>query len=208
MAAGRKAKRRWAQAQTHDPWVRRARSRGLPSRAAFKLEEMAAHHGLFKPGLSVLELGSAPGGWTQLAAAGVGPRGRVVAVDRLDMALPAGVRFIRGDLASAQTRSEVLMALSGKADLVICDLAPNLTGIRDVDEANQAELSSLAVEMAELALNDGGNFLIKAFMGLGSTALESRLAGKYRKVRSLKPAASRAGSKEFYFLAQGYQLWG
>lgn len=201
----RRAKtRRWAQAQGRDPWVRKARARGLPSRAAFKLEEILARHRLLGPGKRVLELGAAPGGWTRLALAAVGPTGRVVAVDRLSMAVPARAVFVQGDLSEEAVQAKVLAALGGTADVVLCDLAPNLTGIADVDEAAQAELHTLAADVTAGALEPGGLLLIKTFSGPASEALAGRLRREYRRVRPLKPAASRAASSEFYLLAEGF----
>lgn len=204
MSKRRMRTRQWARTQARDPWVRKARARGLPSRAAFKLEEILARHRLLVPGRRVLELGAAPGGWTRLALAAVGPRGQVVAVDRLPMAVPDGAVFIHGELADEAVRAEALAALGGAADVVLCDLAPNLTGVTEVDEAGWAELGTLAVEVAAAALKPGGSLLIKAFSGAAGEALAARLRGQYRRVRALKPAASRAASSEFYLLAEGF----
>ena len=202
----RRAKtRQWAQTQERDPWVRKARAQGLPSRAAFKLEQIIARYRLLGPGKRVLELGSAPGGWTRLALAAVGSNGRVAAVDRLPMAVPAGAVFVQGDVAEAAVRAEALAALGGAADVVLCDLAPNMTGIVDVDGAAQAELSALAADVAAKALKPGGALLIKTFSGAESEALTQRLRREYRRVKALKPAASRAASSEFYLLADGFE---
>ncbi|MGH8427753.1 MAG: RlmE family RNA methyltransferase [Gammaproteobacteria bacterium] len=205
MTTGRKGKRRWAQSQAHDPWVRKARAQGLPSRSAFKLEEIVSRFGLLKTGQAVLELGAAPGGWTRIAVASVGALGRVVAVDRLPMTPPAGARFVLGDLADETTRAEALAAIGGAADVVLCDLAPNLTGIRDVDAANEAELGDLAAGIAAAALKPGGVLLLKTFEGPAAAQLQHRLRGEYRRVRHLKPAASKARSREFYLLAEGFR---
>lgn len=203
MSTGRRKSRRWAQEQARDPWVRRARSGGLPSRAAFKLEEIVARCGVLRPGQRVLELGAAPGGWTRVAVAAVGAQGRVVAVDRLAMSPPAGALFVGGDLAEESTRRQAAAALGGSADVVLCDLAPNLTGVAEVDEANQVALGELAAATAAQVLKPGGELLVKVFEGRGAAALQQRLRGEYRRVRHLKPAASRSRSREFYLLAQG-----
>ncbi len=202
----RRAKtRRWARAQERDPWVRKARAQGLPSRAAFKLEEIIARRRLIGPGDRVLELGAAPGGWTRLAVAAAGPAGRVVAVDRLDMAVPAGARFIRGDLTDPAVQAEAFAALDGTAGIVLCDLAPNLTGIADVDAAAAAQLGDLAADLAERTLKPQGSLLVKSFSGVAGESLRRRLREEYREVKALKPAASRAASREFYLLARGFE---
>lgn len=203
MRSGRRKTLRWAKTQARDPWVRRARAQGLPSRSAFKLEEIAARYRFLRQGQRVLELGAAPGGWTRIAVVLVGPRGRVVAVDRSPMVAPEGAVPVRGDLRDAAVLTAALDALGGPADVVLSDLAPNLTGIRDVDAAGEAELGALAAEVAGRCLKQGGTCLVKVFSGAGSRALEARLRRDYRTVRAIKPAASRARSSEFYLLAQG-----
>ena len=205
---GRRKSRRWAQGQARDPWVRKAHARGLPSRAAFKLEEVCARYGLLRPGQAVLELGAAPGGWTRIAVAAVGPRGRVVAVDRLPMEVPAGAIFVAGDITEAAIRARAAEALGGAADVVLSDIAPNLTGVAEVDAANQTLLGELAADTAARLLKPGGDFLVKVFEGRGSAELQQRLRQEYRRARHLKPAASRARSREFYLLAQGLRRAG
>ncbi len=195
--------RRWAERQARDPWVRKAKSRGLPARSAFKLEEVIARHRLIRRGERVLELGAAPGGWTRVALAAVGIEGRLVAVDRLKMAVPPGVHFVQGDITEEAVRAEAIAALDGAAGIVLCDLAPNLTGIADVDGARVAELGELAANVAARTLKPGGALLVKTFSGAASEALQGRLRREYREVKALKPAASRAASSEFYLLARG-----
>ena len=202
--SGRRGKsKRWAQSQARDPWVRKARARGLPARSAFKLEEVIERHRLLRPGQTVLELGAAPGGWTRLAVQAVGPSGRVVGIDRLEMKPVPGARILTADLAESGMVERLREALEGAADVVLCDIAPNLTGIRDVDAANQAELAELASACAASLLKPGGALFIKAFEGEGSQALRQRLEREYAAVKRLKPAASRDRSSEFYLLAQG-----
>ncbi len=202
--SGRRGKsRRWAQSQARDPWVRKARERGLPARSAFKLEEVITRHRLLRPGQAVLELGAAPGGWTRLAVQAVGSSGRVVGIDRLEMKPVPGARILTADLTDPDIVERLREALEGPADVVLCDIAPNLTGIRDVDAANQAELAELASACAASLLKPGGAFFIKAFEGEGSRALRQRLEREYTAVKRLKPAASRDRSSEFYLLAQG-----
>lgn len=208
MSGGRRKTRRWAGAQARDPWVRRARAEGLPSRSAFKLEELLTRYRLVRTGQRVLELGASPGGWTRIVLAAVGRTGRVVAVDRLRMKAPAGAAVIEGDLTDAAVQAAALEALGGPADVVLSDLAPNLTGIRDVDVAQEAQLADLAAAIAARSLKRGGAFLVKTFEGPGSAALRRRLDAEYRRVRHLKPAASRARSSEFYLLAEGLRRHG
>ncbi|MDN5864398.1 MAG: RlmE family RNA methyltransferase [Gammaproteobacteria bacterium] len=202
----RRAKtRQWAERQAKDPWVRKARSRGLAARSAFKLEEIIRRHRLIRPGDRVLELGAAPGGWTRLAREAAGREGRVVAVDRLPMRAPEGVNFLQGDLTDESVRNEALVLLGGAAAVVLCDLAPNLTGVAETDSVNKAELGDLAAQMAAFALKPGGALLVKTFSGESGDGLRQRLRGEYRQVKALKPAASRAGSSEFYLLAMGFK---
>ena len=203
MSTRRGKSRRWVQAQARDPWVRKARARGLPARSAFKLEEVIARYRILRPGQTVLELGSAPGGWTRLAVDAVGASGKVVGIDRLEMKPIAGADVLCADLTEPDVVGRLREALRGNADVVLSDIAPNLTGIRDVDAANQAELADLASACAAQVLKPGGTFLVKAFEGEGSAALRERLKREYKAVRRLKPAASRDRSSEFYFLAQG-----
>lgn len=195
--------RRWAAAQARDPWVRKARAQGLPARSAFKLGEVIQRFKLLRAGQTVLELGAAPGGWTRLAVRAVGRAGRVVGIDLLEMEPVPGATLLVGDLCDENDCTRVLEALDGLADVVLCDIAPNISGIREVDEAHQAELAEAASAMAARALKPGGAFLIKAFEGEGSTGLRRRLKHEYSTLKRLKPAASRAQSSEFYLLAQG-----
>ncbi|HYW77290.1 MAG TPA: RlmE family RNA methyltransferase [Gammaproteobacteria bacterium] len=203
MSARRGKTKRWAQTQSRDPWVRKARARGLPARSAFKLEEVIERHRLLRPGQAVLELGAAPGGWTRIAVQAVGASGRVVGIDRLEMKPVPGARILRADLTEPGVLERLREALDGPADVVLCDIAPNITGIRDVDAANQEELAELSSDCAAALLKPGGDFFIKAFEGEGSRDLRRRLEREYASVKRLKPAASRDRSSEFYLLAQG-----
>lgn len=204
MSGRRRVKtRRWAREQARDPWVRRARAEGRPSRSAFKLEEIADGHHLLHEGQRVLELGAAPGGWTRVALAAVGPRGRVVTVDRLPLKIPGTAIVITGDVADRQVQAAALTALGGPADVVLSDLAPNLTGIKDVDASQALKWVEVAAEVASRSLKRGGTFLVKVLDGPHSADLAKRLRRDYRRVRHIKPAASRSRSSEFYLLAQG-----
>jgi 23S rRNA (uridine2552-2'-O)-methyltransferase len=201
---GRVRGRPWLQEHLADAHVKRARAEGLRSRAAYKLAEIAERDRLLGPGMTVVDLGAAPGGWSQLAAGRVGRRGRVIALDVLDMAPVAGVTFIRGDLRDSATRAELDRTLGGlKADLVISDMAPNLTGIASADQARVARIAELALEIALKHLKPQGNLLVKSFHGAGFDDYVRRLRGCFRSVAVRKPEASRSRSSEVYLVAKG-----
>ncbi len=191
------------QRHVSDPYVKRARALGYRSRAAFKLLEIDAKDRVFARGARVVDLGAAPGGWSQVAAEKVGPRGRVVAVDLLPMAPIEGVTFIRGDLTDPTVRRDVEDALGGaKVDLVLSDMAPNLSGVAAVDQAQSSGLSALAIEFALGHLAPGGGLLLKAFHGTEFPALLARLRACFERVVVHKPGASRRGSAETYLLGR------
>lgn len=186
-----------------DPYVRRARSLGYRSRAAFKLLEIDAKDRIFARGQRVIDLGAAPGGWSQVAAEKVGPRGRVVAVDLLPMAPIDGVRFIRGDLTDRAVRAEVEDALGGaQVDLVLSDMAPNLSGVAAADQARSVGLAEIALELALGHLSPGGGLLLKTFQGAEFPALLARLRACFERVVVHKPGASRSRSAETYLFAR------
>lgn len=201
---GRVRGKAWIEEHVADAYVRRARAEGMRSRAAYKLEEIARRDRLFAPGMLVVDLGAAPGGWSQVAARAVAPGGRVIALDALEMPALPGVTFIRGDLRDARVVAELERALAGrKADLVLSDMAPNLSGIGATDQARALELAELAREFAIKHLKPQGKFLVKLFQGEG---FEDYLRGLRRRFRSVvvrKPEASRARSSEVYLLAGG-----
>ncbi|HLE66812.1 MAG: 23S rRNA methyltransferase [Betaproteobacteria bacterium RIFCSPLOWO2_02_64_14] len=199
-----KAKSAWMRRHVNDPYVQRAQAEGYRSRAAYKLLQIAAREHLLAPGMTVIDLGAAPGGWSQVAAAAVAPGGRVIAVDRLAMEPVAGVTFVRGDFHEPGTLAEVVRLLAGKrADLVLSDLSPNISGIASLDQARAAALAELAWEFTVNYLKPEGNFLIKAFQGSDFDAFLRQLRQRFRQVRVRKPEASRSGSREVYLLAQG-----
>lgn len=203
MARG-KASSGWMRRHVSDPYVRQARIEGYRSRAAYKLRQIAARDRLLKSGMVVIDLGAAPGGWSQVAAAAVTPRGRVIAVDLLDMDPLAGVTFVRGDFQERATLDEVVRALGqDRADLVLSDLSPNISGIRSADQAHAMALAELACELAENYLKPQGNFLVKAFQGGGYDDFVRRLRRDFERVVARKPEASRNESREVYLLAQG-----
>jgi len=188
----------------NDPYVQKAKAEGYRSRAAYKLLELDKKDKLLAPGQLVVDLGAAPGSWSQVAAAKLGPRGRVVAVDLLPMEPLPGVRFIQGDFREQAVLDALLLALGGtKADLVICDLAPNISGIAVSDQARVMYLAELALEFARQSLKPGGSLLVKVFQGAGFTEFLGVMRKAFAKVGSRKPEASRGRSSELYLLGKG-----
>jgi 23S rRNA (uridine2552-2'-O)-methyltransferase len=199
-----KSSTRWLKEHFDDPFVKRAQSEGARSRAAYKLEELIERDRLLKPGMVVVDLGAAPGGWSQMLRRELGDRGRVVALDILDMPPIAGVEFIHGDFREAEALSRLEAVLAGAAvDLVLSDMAPNMSGVEQVDQARSMYLVELARDFAEAHLKPGGNLLVKMFQGVGSDAFLLDLRKRYAKVQVRKPAASRKRSSEVYVLATG-----
>ena len=188
----------------NDPYVRRAQAEGMRSRAAYKLQQLAERDKLLKPGMIVVDLGATPGGWSQVAAAAVGPSGRVVAVDLLEMLGVAGVTFIHGDFGDDAVLAEVEQALGGQgADLVLSDMAPNISGVAGTDQARSIGLAELALDFAVKHLKPRGNFLVKVFQGSGFEALVAEIRRHFVQVVIRKPEASRSRSSEVYVLAKG-----
>ena len=196
---------RWLRRQLNDPYVRAAQEAGYRSRAAFKLLDLADAAGLLRPGHRVVDLGAAPGGWSQVAAARVGPAGRVVAVDAAALAPIDGVVALVLDARAAGAASAVREALSGPADLVMSDMAAPTTGHGATDRLRVAALCEAALDLAEPLLAPGGCFLAKLREGGGDPALRERLRRAFARVRHLKPAASRKDSSERYVVATGYR---
>jgi 23S rRNA (uridine2552-2'-O)-methyltransferase len=198
-----KSSQAWLKRHVNDPYVHRARGAGYRSRAAFKLLEIDARDRVLARGQVVVDLGAAPGGWSQVAAAKVGPAGRVVAVDVLDLAPLAGVTFVRGDFTADATLAALAEALAGAApDVVLSDMAPNVSGIAATDQARSLALGELAVEFALEHLKPGGALLMKGFQGAGFPQLLARMRRDFATVASRKPDASRARSAEMYLLAR------
>jgi 23S rRNA (uridine2552-2'-O)-methyltransferase len=197
---------RWLREHFDDPYVKEAQKQGYRSRASFKLLEIQEKDRLIRPGMTVVDLGSAPGGWSQVAVALVGHHGRVIASDILPMDTLAGVDFIHGDFTEESVLAEILAVLGErKADLVISDMAPNMSGMAGVDQPRAMYLVELASEMAAQVLKPDGAFLTKVFHGEGFDELLKVLKGRYKKVSTRKPQASRARSREVYLLAQGFK---
>jgi 23S rRNA (uridine2552-2'-O)-methyltransferase len=198
-----KSSQAWLQRHVNDPYVHRAQALGYRSRSAFKLLEIDARDRLLGRGQVIVDLGAAPGGWSQVAAEKAGPGGRVIALDVLEMAPLAGVTFIRGDFATDDTLATLERALAGaKVDVVLSDMAPNLSGVAATDQARSLALCELAVDFALGHLKPGGALLMKAFQGAGFPALLARMRREFAAVASRKPDASRDRSSEMYLLAR------
>jgi 23S rRNA (uridine2552-2'-O)-methyltransferase len=199
-----KSSQRWLREHFADPYVKKAQAEGLRSRAAYKLEELIERDRLLKPGMVVVDLGAAPGGWSQYVRQALGDGGRVVALDILEMPPLAGVEFLHGDFREDAVLSQLETLLDGqRVDLVLSDMAPNMSGVDVVDQARAMHLAELAVEFADGHLRPGGAFLIKLFQGVGFDDYVRDLRRRYEKVAIRKPAASRKRSPEVYALAQG-----
>lgn len=195
------------QRQARDPFVRKARGSQYRSRAVYKLMEIDERDRLLRQGQVVFDLGAAPGSWSQYARERVGAQGRVFAVDILPMEAIDGVTVIEGDFADDGVLRQCREALGERrADLVICDIAPNLSGIRDTDAARSMFLAERAAEFAHEVLAPGGDFLVKLFQGPEADAFRRELMKGFQKVTVRKPRASRSESREFYVLARGYKV--
>jgi len=207
MSKRSKSSARWLSEHAADPYVKRAQEEGWRSRAAFKLEEMQKSDRLLRPGMAVVDLGAAPGGWSQYAARTLAGKGRVIAMDILEMPPLEGVEFLQGDFRDQAVLDRLLAVLGGeKVDLVMSDMAPNMMGIADVDHDRSMNLVELAVDFAARTLRPGGDFLAKVFQGRGFQPLVAQLRQQFESVKLRKPKASRARSPEVYVLARGYRL--
>ena len=204
-----KSSQRWLKEHFSDPYVKKAQAEGMRSRAAYKLEELVERDRLLKPGMVVVDLGAAPGGWSQWVRQQLGNMdqanpGRVIASDILQMPPIAGVDFLHGDFREDEVLSKLETMLDGDpVDLVLSDMAPNMSGVDQVDQARAMHLSELAMAFADAHLRTGGAFLIKLFQGVGFDDYVRDLRRRYAKVAIRKPAASRRRSNEVYALAQG-----
>jgi len=204
-----KSSARWLKEHFSDPFVKRAQAEGWRSRAVFKLEELIERDRLLKPGMMIVDLGAAPGGWSQMVRERLQdknglPAGRVIALDILPMQGIAGVECIEGDFREEEVLKRLEATLGGDAvDLVLSDMAPNMSGVDSVDQARAMHLAELAQEFAAAHLKPGGAFLVKLFQGRGSDEYLRNLRGGYERVSMRKPKASRARSAEVYALAIG-----
>ena len=198
-----KTSKAWMMEHVTDPYVQRARQEGYRSRAAYKLLEIIARDRLLKPGMTVVDLGAAPGGWSQVAAQKLAGQGSVIALDLLEMPPLAGVTFIQGDFREPAVLAGLVRALQGRAvELVISDMAPNISGIGLADQAKAMYLAELALEFTLQHLQPGGSFLVKVFQGDGFEAYIRAMRGCFKQVAARKPLASRGRSNEVYLLAK------
>ncbi len=198
---------RWKARQARDPYVRKAHEEGWRSRAVFKLAEIQGRNRLIRPGAVVVDLGAAPGAWSQFAVAEAGPRGRVVAVDLLPMESLPGVTFIQGDFREEATLNALRDVLAGeRVDLVLSDMAPNMSGTRAVDQPRAMHLAELAADFATQVLRPGGSLVVKLFQGEGFQEYVTAQRSRFGALRMRKPAASRAGNRETYLVAGNFRL--
>jgi 23S rRNA (uridine2552-2'-O)-methyltransferase len=198
---------RWKRRQQRDPYVDRAAREGWRSRAVFKLEQIQSREGVLRKGIVCVDLGASPGGWSQYAARIVRPGGRVIALDLLPMEPLPGVEFLTGDFTEAQTRERLAASIGGDgADLVMSDMAPNISGNRAIDQPRSMQLAEEALELAHDVLRPGGDFLVKLFQGEGFEPFVAAVRTEFRTVRLIKPKASRAASREIYLLARNYAM--
>lgn len=205
-----KSSQRWLQEHFKDPYAQQAKQEGFRSRAVYKLQAIQAQDKILQPGMLVIDLGAAPGGWAQYAAtqiAGGSRFGQVIALDILPMNPIPDVQFIQGDFREQTVLEQLLATLNQRpVDLVISDMAPNISGISAVDQPRAMYLAELALELAKQVLKPSGNFLLKVFEGEGLEAYRTELKATFAQVVSRKPDASRARSREYYILAKNYRL--
>ena len=205
MAARTKSSARWLNEHVNDPYVKQAQKDGYRSRSSYKLIQLNERDRLIRPGMLVVDLGSAPGGWSQVAARLVGAKGRVLATDILPMEPVKNVDFIQGDFTEESVLKQVVERLEGNApDVVLSDIAPNISGIDSADQASAMYLVELALDMARQVLKPKGDFVAKVFQGSGSDAFLKDFRTSFEKVLIRKPAASRARSREVYMVGKGF----
>ncbi|MEM7081812.1 MAG: 23S rRNA (uridine(2552)-2'-O)-methyltransferase RlmE [Pseudomonadota bacterium] len=197
---------RWLHEHHKDEYVLQAQRDGYRSRAVYKLLELLDKEPLIRRGQRVLDLGAAPGGWSQVAAKQLGPDGQIVAVDLLEMQPLEGVTFIQGDFREDDVLEQIFSAMNGKADLVMSDMAPNISGIRSADQSRSMYLAELAIDCATQVLRPGGAFVTKLFHGEGFDLYVKNARSLFRNVKVRKPRASRPRSRETYMVATGYEV--
>ncbi len=204
--ARRTSSARWLAEHRADEYVKKARELGYRSRAVFKLEELDAKHQLLRPGMTVVDLGAAPGGWSQYVARRLGHAGRIIALDVLPMEAIPGVTFIQGDFREDPVLEQLRGALGGEpVDLVLSDMAPNMSGMRSVDIDRSAYLCDLALDAAQRTLRPGGGLVVKAFIGAGFDDFVRAVKSVFSQSWTRKPKASRGRSAETYLVALGYR---
>jgi 23S rRNA (uridine2552-2'-O)-methyltransferase len=197
----------WRERQEKDPYVARARAEGWRSRAVYKLEQIDRKEKLFRPGVVCIDLGAAPGGWSQYVVEKLGDKARVIALDILPMDALPFVEFIQGDFRDEDVLEKLEAALGdARADLVMSDMAPNISGNRSVDQPRSMYLAELALDLCDSVLRPGGDFVCKLFQGEGTDAFIAEARRRFGRVRVMKPDASRPGSREVYLVARNYRL--
>ena len=200
-----KNSKQWLREHFDDAYVKKRRADGYRSRASYKLLEVQGKDRLIKSGMTVIDLGASPGSWSQVAVDLVGTKGKVISSDILPMDHIEGVNFIQGDFTEKAICELILKELAGfTVDLVISDMAPNISGIKEIDQPRAMHLSELALDMAKSVLKLDGHFLVKVFQGEGFKAFQSDLENSFRAIKIRKPRASRARSREIYVLAKGF----
>ena len=200
-----KSSRRWLQEHASDPYVKRAHESGLRSRAVFKLEDIQRTDRIIRPGMAIVDLGAAPGSWSQLAVKLLQGRGRIIALDILPMDPIIGVDFIQGDFADEAVLQQLLQMLGNERPaLVMSDMAPNMSGMAEVDHDRSMHLVELALDFVRAQLQPGGDFLVKVFQGRGFQPFVQQLKAAFATVKVRKPPASRARSPELYLLARRF----
>jgi len=196
-----KSSKSWLKEHFDDPYVKRAQDEGVRSRAVFKLEELDQKDLLLRPGISLVDLGAAPGGWSEYAAKKVGTKGKIIATDILPMDYLDGVEFIQGDFREDSVLQAILAAMNNQpADLVISDMAPNISGVDAIDQPAAMYLVELALDLACQILKPGGNFVVKVFQGEGFDAYKKSVSEQFSVVKVRKPKASRPRSREVYLV--------
>jgi 23S rRNA (uridine2552-2'-O)-methyltransferase len=207
MSKPRRSSGSWRERQERDPYVQRARKEGWRSRAVFKLEQIDQKERLLKTGMVCVDLGSAPGGWSQYLAQKLDGRARIIATDILPMDALPHVEFIQGDFREDEIFEKLLETIGAEgADLVISDMAPNITGTKVVDQPRSMYLVELALDMARRVLKPGGSFVCKVFQGEGFDEFVRDARNSFERVRVIKPEASRSGSREVYLVARNFSL--
>lgn len=196
----------WMHEHLTDFYVKKAQREGYPSRAAYKLLEIQEKDKLLTPGMRVVDLGAAPGGWTTVALEQIGGKGQVIALDCLPMTPPTGVHFIQGDFTEDHVLTELMSYLKGQqVDVVLCDMAPNISGLKSVDQPKSMYLAELAMDFSQKVLTAGGKILVKLFQGEGVDQFILQLRQSFKQVKIRKPKASRSRSAEIYVLGIGFR---
>jgi 23S rRNA (uridine2552-2'-O)-methyltransferase len=195
---------RWYQEKKHEHYYKEAKALGYRARSAFKLKQIQQRFSIFKPGYTVIDLGAAPGGWSQIAQELVGDRGSVIAVDLSMMKPLPGVEVIQGDIGSEATRRELAARVQGPVDIVISDMSPDITGTYSVDQARSLWLCEQALDVARKFLKPGGHFVCKLFEGEDSPGFYTLVKGQFRQIKRYSPEASRKSSSEIYIIAKGF----